>query len=55
MFLSVMGTQSSWLSKVDKSLGRGETLKIVLKGVQQDLEVENGKDYFEVLRAPHIK
>ena len=29
-----------------------ETLKAVLKGVEQDVDVENGKDYFEVL---HVK
>ena len=32
-----------------------ETLKAVLKGVQQDVEVENPKDYFEVLHAPYVK
>ena len=32
-----------------------ETLKAVLKGVEQDVEVENGKDYFEVLHAPYVK
>ena len=32
-----------------------ETLKAVLKGVQQDVEVENGKDYLEVLHAPYVK
>ena len=30
-----------------------ETLKAVLKGVQQDVEVENQKDFFEVLHAPY--
>jgi len=32
-----------------------ETLKAVLKGVQQDVEVENQKDFFEVLHAPYVK
>jgi len=32
-----------------------ETLKAVLKGVQQDVEVENEKEYFEVLHAPYVK
>ena len=32
-----------------------ETLKAVLKGVQQDVEGENGKEYFEVLYAPYIQ
>ena len=32
-----------------------ETLKAVLKGVEQDVEVENGKDYFKVLHAPYVK
>ena len=31
-----------------------ETLKAVLKGVQQDVEVENQKDLFEVLYAPYV-
>ena len=31
-----------------------ETLKAVLKGVQQDVEVENQKDFFEVLHAPYV-
>ena len=30
-----------------------ETMKAVLKGIQQDIQVENNKkDYFEVLHAP---
>ena len=32
-----------------------ETLKAVLKGVQQDVEVENQKDFFEVLHALYVK
>jgi len=32
-----------------------ETLKAVLKGVQQDVEVENEKEYFEVLHASCVK
>ena len=32
-----------------------ETLKAVLKGVQQDVEAENEKEYFEVLHAPYVK
>ena len=32
-----------------------ETLKAVLKGVQLDVEVENQKDFFEVLHAPYVK
>ena len=31
-----------------------ETLKAVLKGVQHDVEVENPKEYFEVLHAPYV-
>ena len=27
----------------------------MLKGVQQDVEVENEKEYFEVLHAPYVK
>ena len=30
-----------------------KTLKAVLKGVQLDVEVENDKDFFEVLHAPY--
>ena len=32
-----------------------ETLKAVLKGVQQEVEAENSKGYFEVLHAPYVK
>ena len=32
-----------------------ETLKAVLKGVQQDVEVEKKGDYFEVLNAPYVR
>ena len=32
-----------------------ETLKAVLKGVQQDVQVENEKDFFEVRHAPYVK
>ena len=32
-----------------------ETMKAVLKGVQQHVEVENDKDFFEVLHAPYAK
>ena len=32
-----------------------ETLKVVLKGVQQDVEVEDSKDFFEVLHVPYVK
>ena len=32
-----------------------ETLKAVLKGVKQEVEVENSKGYFEVLHAPYVK
>ena len=33
----------------------GETLKAVLKGVQQVVEVEKKGDYFEVLNAPYVR
>ena len=32
-----------------------ETLTAVLKGVQQDVEVEKKVDYFEVLNAPYVR
>ena len=32
-----------------------ETLKAVLKGVQQDVELEKKGDYFEVLNAPYVR
>ena len=32
-----------------------ETMKAVLKGVGQQLEVENKKNYFEVLHAPYVR
>jgi len=32
-----------------------ETLKAVLKGVEQQVEAENSKGYFEVLHAPYVK
>ena len=32
-----------------------ETLKAMLKGVQQDVQVENDKDFCEVLHAPYVK
>ena len=32
-----------------------ETLKAVLKGVQQDVEVEKKGDYFEVLNVPYVR
>ena len=32
-----------------------ETMKAVLKGVGQQLEVENEKGYFEVLHAPYVR
>ena len=43
----------SW-SKLYKNHGP-ETLKAVLKGVQQDVEVEKKGDYFEVLNAPYVR
>ena len=30
-------------------------MKAVLKGVQQEVEVENERKYFEVLHAPYVK
>ena len=40
-----------------KESWRRETLKAILKGVQQDVEIveEKEKDYVEVLRAPYVK
>ena len=32
-----------------------ETLKAVLRGVQQDVEGENNESYFEVLHAPYVR
>ena len=32
-----------------------ETLKAVLRGVQQDVEKEKNEDYFEVLHAPYVR
>ena len=32
-----------------------ETMKAVLKGIQQEVQVENNKDFFEVLLAPYVK
>ena len=32
-----------------------ETLTAVLKGIQQEVEVENEKQYFEVLHVPYMK
>ena len=32
-----------------------ETLKAVLKGVQQEVEAENSKGYFDVLHAPYVR
>ena len=32
-----------------------ETLKEVLKGMEQEVEAENSKGYFEVLHAPYVK
>ena len=29
-----------------------ETMKVVLKGIEQDVQVENNIDFFEVLHAP---
>ena len=32
-----------------------ETMKAVLKGIEQDVQVENNKDFFEVLHAPYVR
>ena len=48
------GYPEQLVTKTLKESWLRETFIAVLKGVQQDVEVENGKDYFEVLQAPYV-
>ena len=41
--------------KTPKESWPRETLKAVLKGVQQEVEVENEQKYFEILHASYVK